>query len=77
MVIPSAASPLGSGSSAHAIASCKQPFVNKGVLPRVYKNHLPSVLEMFCLMKIVVLCTANFYTINKGHVKMQKDLVYV
>ena len=49
----------------------------KGVFPRVYKNHLPSVLETFCLMNIIFLCITNFYTINKGYTKMQKDLAYV
>ena len=61
----------------HHKHSCKQPFVNKRGIPRVCKNHLPSVLETFFLMSIIFLCTANVYTINKRYVKMQKDLAYV
>ena len=49
----------------------------KGVFSRVYRNQLPHILETFCLMNITFLCVANFYTINKGYAKMQKDLAYV
>ena len=49
----------------------------KGVFSRVYKNHLPNILETLCLMNIIFLCVANFYTIKKGYAQMQKDLAYV
>ena len=52
-------------------------FLLKGIFPRVYKNHLPNILETFCLMNIIFLCIANFYTINKGFAKMQKSLAYI
>ena len=49
----------------------------KGVFSRVYKNHLPNILETVCLMNVLFLCNANFYTINKGYAKMQKNLAYI
>ena len=49
----------------------------KGMFSRVYKNHIPNFLETFCLMNIISLCIANFYTINKGFATMQKNLAYV
>ena len=52
-------------------------FLIKGIFSRIYKNHLPNILETFCLMNIIFLCIANFYTINKGYTKMQKRLAYI
>ena len=52
-------------------------FLIKGVFSRIYRNLLPNILETFCLMNIIFLCITNFYTINKGYAKMQKDLAYV
>ena len=49
----------------------------KGVFTRVYKNHLPNILEVVCLMNILFLCIANFYTISNGNTKMQKNLAYI
>ena len=36
----------------------------KGMFCRVYRNHLPNFLETVCLMNVIFLCIANFYTIN-------------
>ena len=52
-------------------------FLMKGIFSRVYRNHLPNILETFCLINILFLCIANFYTLNKGYAKMQKALAYV
>ena len=52
-------------------------FLLKGIFSRIYRNHLPNILETFCLINILFLCVANFYTITKGYSKMQKDLAYV
>ena len=54
-------------------------FLLKGIFSRIYRNHLPNILETFCLIKfnILFLCISNFYTIIKGYSKMQKDLAYV
>ena len=49
----------------------------KGVFSRVHKNHVTNILETFCLMNLLFLCIANFYTINNGYPKMQKHLAYV
>ena len=51
-------------------------FLLKGLFTKVYRNHLPNILETFCLINILFLCVANFYTIHKGYTKMQKDLAY-
>ena len=52
-------------------------FLIKGIFSRMYKNHLPNILEILCLINILFLCIANFYTLNKGYAKIQKALAYV